>query len=434
MKMLFVKRGKRIDAEAEALEVGRHPGVVALVDVLDGALRTDLVKGARHVTEAGPLTPNEVAGVVASVAATLADLHDRGIVHGGLDASHVLLATDGRPILCSLGRGGEPADDVGALGELAGALLAAGRPEEEPPARRTRLGAGRRPARLGEMLAPSARPALAALIAEATAAEPDRRPTARALVAAVHERVPTARLPRAADRARLVLPPPQTRRAGRPARRHPLPPPARRAGGDASEVPADPVRPGARGPGRASERRRGASVAAALGGGLTLVAAVAGLRLLGGRAGGRPITLPAASAPAGRLHAEAQRDTGGPVGDGTDRGPAAVRVWPPEPPDFRDGVLTVAGARYALGRPGDLVVLGDWGCAGRRTPALLRPSTGQVFAFDTWPDEGRDAVARMVGTVPGGSGLRAMDADGDGCDDMEVTRPGAAPVRLEPAA
>ena len=42
----------------------------------------------------------DVGGVAASVASTLADLHDAGVVHGRLDASHVLVGDGGRPRLC----------------------------------------------------------------------------------------------------------------------------------------------------------------------------------------------------------------------------------------------------------------------------------------------------------------------------------------------
>lgn len=49
----------------------------------------------------------------------------------------------------------------------------------------------------------------------------------------------------------------------------------------------------------------------------------------------------------------------------------------------RDG-----GPAWRLGRPGDQLLLRDWDCDGTVTPGLARPSTGQVFTFDHWPDDG----------------------------------------------
>ncbi|MDP9402075.1 MAG: hypothetical protein M3P85_01805, partial [Actinomycetota bacterium] len=147
--MLFTKRGERVTDEAAALAVARHPGVVELVDAADGTLRTRMVDG-RPVDELAALPAGEVAGLAAAVATTLADLHDLGVVHGGIDATHVLMTADGRPVLCSLGRGGDPADDVAALGRLVSALLDAAPPEARGGVRARRL--GRR--RLGPMLAP----------------------------------------------------------------------------------------------------------------------------------------------------------------------------------------------------------------------------------------------------------------------------------------
>ena len=114
--------------------------------------------------------------------------------------------------------------------------------------------------------------------------------------------------------------------------------------------------------------------------------------------------------------------------------PAATRVWPADPLDFRDGVLTYGGARYALGQPGDALVAGDWRCTGRPTLALLRRGNGDVFAFDGWPDGEQTLTARSVGQVEGATGLRAVDRDGDGCPELEVERAGAVPVRLRVAS
>ena len=51
--------------------------------------------------------------------------------------------------------------------------------------------------------------------------------------------------------------------------------------------------------------------------------------------------------------------------------------------------------RYRLGRPGDVLALARWGCAGRPRPALYRPSEGEVLAYPALP-----AQARSVGAAP----------------------------------
>lgn len=416
MLVLFVKRGELVEAEAAALVAGRHPGVVELVDVSDGALRTTRLEGARSLAEIGPLMPDEIAGVLASVAGTLADLHERGVVHGGLEASHVLVCADGRTVLCSLGRGGEPADDVAALGQLVGDLLATAppdRPAGANGARGSRAGTRsfRGAARLGPMLAPAAAPVLARIASEAALPDPDARPSARSLAAAIHQRVPTARLPVPRRRPLLPLAAPSGKARRRPGRTR------QRAGGPVQAA------------GRRSFHLVGV-VASVVAASLVLVIAVVAIsHLLADRGSG---SRPPARSPAFRAGAQ-PLDAAGPI-DPAPSAPIAVRVWPSEPLHFRDGVLTVDGTRYALGLPGDAVVAGDWGCTGRRTLALLRPATGEVFVFDGWPDAGQETTARPVGHIDGATGVRALDADGDGCDDLEVTRPGAPPVHLEPAA
>lgn len=97
---------------------------------------------------------------------------------------------------------------------------------------------------------------------------------------------------------------------------------------------------------------------------------------------------------------------------------------------FADGVLVTPTGRFSLGRPGDQVAVGDWSCDPEPTPALLRPSTGQVYRFDGWARPGADATAAVVGRVAGGQRIRAADVDGDGCDDVVVDGPtGAVVVR-----
>ncbi|MEA2685622.1 MAG: eukaryotic-like serine/threonine-protein kinase, partial [Actinomycetota bacterium] len=90
---------------------------------------------------------------------------------------------------------------------------------------------------------------------------------------------------------------------------------------------------------------------------------------------------------------------------------------------YADGILEAAGRRWALGRAGDQVAIGDWSCRGTRTVVLLRPSTGEVFRFDGWSADPAVAVAgAAVATVLGGKAVRAADVDRDGCHEVVVER------------
>lgn len=496
---MFTKRGDRVPAEAAALAKARHPGVVELVDSAGDVLRTNMVDG-RALADMGPVPAAEIAGVAAAVASILADLHDLGVVHGGIDASHVLVAGDGRPLLCSLGRGGEPADDVAALGQLVTDLLAGAPPEHRRRSRRRQ--SGRR--RLGPMLAPPVTPALAELAAEAMAAEPAARPTARALAEAVRQRIPAARLPG------ITLPPSPARRASGVLKRaagerariaalsagkvgdqrpcgnsstFPIPDRLHRSGGNNRRIPADSAAkaanlrqhgtgPGSSNPapvhrsgenGGSRRRSRSPAVTAPAGGMaglLAVVSALAGITLGGAwalsRRGHADVTPPAEKrveprarsgghncmpacasadpstpkATHGATPPEPVPATPDPPSAPATTAPMATRVWPVEPLDLRDGVLTYRGSRYALAGPSDSLVAGDWDCTGQPSLALLRRGAGEIFAFDGWPNDHDTLTARPVGHVEGAAELRVVDIDSDGCHELEVQRDAAPPVRM----
>lgn len=125
----------RLAREARMLLALRHPGVVALASVPD----EDPEELVLRAVPGGDLrgrrfSPEEIAGLGAAAATTLADLHDLGAVHHALRPEHVLLDRAGAPVLCSFGRAAfEPhprrradlqAGDVVALIELLCGLFA----------------------------------------------------------------------------------------------------------------------------------------------------------------------------------------------------------------------------------------------------------------------------------------------------------------------
>lgn len=204
-------------AEAGLLAGVRHPHVIHLYDVLplagdDGrpeavVLVTQLAQGgslsqvlARRVL----LSPGELVTVLHPVAAALADLHRRGVVHGDLSTGNVLFRSDGMPLLADLGTArvvGEPglrglgtgghdgmvapevvegfpataASDVYQVGALAWRCLVGA-----PP------GPGFNRPTLAEV-APDLSPVVLDLVARCMAPEPEDRPDADELGGALME-------------------------------------------------------------------------------------------------------------------------------------------------------------------------------------------------------------------------------------------------------
>jgi tRNA A-37 threonylcarbamoyl transferase component Bud32 len=311
----------RLERELTVLEQARHPGVVHLVDAEVGddgpsALVLAAVDGG-PLADAGQLSPRHVAALGAELATTLADLHDIGVIHGGLDPSHVLLDGDGRPVLCSFGRGRSrgdrdgpsPADDVAALAAM-----------------------------LESQLDGSEAVLLRRALARARARRrgPARRPSSRRLAATL---------------------------------------------GTLGALGAMAVQPAGRPP-----NRRGPVVIALVA--IAVAAAVAGWAVTTG-ARSRP------SCP--------------PVDAGC------------RPLAHTAGTVNTPAGRYRVGRPGDQVVLGRWQCAPDARLALLRPATGEVWAFDGWAGLAGTLAARLVTTVPGATGLRVASS-GSGCDRLVVLR------------
>jgi hypothetical protein len=85
---------------------------------------------------------------------------------------------------------------------------------------------------------------------------------------------------------------------------------------------------------------------------------------------------------------------------------------------WADGVLVVDARRYAVGEVGDHVLVDRWGC-GPSSVALLRRSSGEVVAFDRFPDHGDHSIGRVVARFPGSTRLVARRAP-DGCPALAV--------------
>ncbi len=128
---------------------------------------------AAAASAAAEMAPKKLAGVGAMLAMTIADLHDRAIVHRRITSDHVLLDGLGRVVLVGFGDASaspgecETADDVAAIG----AALEAKLPTDLAAIAKVRTSPADR--QVVERLR--------AVLARARDPEPSRRPSARAL-------------------------------------------------------------------------------------------------------------------------------------------------------------------------------------------------------------------------------------------------------------
>jgi hypothetical protein len=83
-----------------------------------------------------------------------------------------------------------------------------------------------------------------------------------------------------------------------------------------------------------------------------------------------------------------------------------------EPVRVAGTTVLVGDRRFEVGRPGDVVVLGDWDCDGGATPAVLRPDTGEVFVFNGWAAAAHPVAVPSSGRVAGAKVLLVEEADG----------------------
>jgi tRNA A-37 threonylcarbamoyl transferase component Bud32 len=110
----------RFLAGARLLAAVRHPGVVAVYDVDEGAraLAMEWIAGgtlrARLATHPEGLSAEEVAVMARHLVAALSFLHERGIVHGDLKPSNLLLRAPGEIVLADFGAAAPAAREPGA--------------------------------------------------------------------------------------------------------------------------------------------------------------------------------------------------------------------------------------------------------------------------------------------------------------------------------
>ncbi len=483
-------RGRLTHEAAVLAAAAPVPGVAELLAHHDAPEEARLVTrwvGPHTLATSGPLPVEQAAGVVAALAGTVAGLHAIGVVHARLTPDHVVLGPGGAPVLCGFGEAGEPgrcapAEDVAALGRLLTDLVASAGVDVEPiPEGYRRFGRRR--------WAGYHRRTLLILADQATADDHTARPTAHGLAEAIATAVPDAVLPPAPPRppspGPAPEPPPAPRPEAVPVRRtHGRAEPARTGDTSRHEVgprphaprpsagtlPPSPPPRAPRRPGHPDRRpATGDRLPRRLHRAVPVLAAVVGMALV--LAGFREVVsepetappavddeaIPPIPAPASPRSADGPATTHPPA---TTR-PPTTRPSTTPPPQTRPPKVTrpaprpgcpavaapaadadgdgcpetivvegdrvvAAGVTYQVGRPGDLVSVGDWDCDGRATPALLRTATGEVFVFDRWATPGHDLTVRPVTVVGRATAVAAQDRDGDGCPELTVRRSGGA--------
>ncbi len=446
----------RLRLEIERLQQAAHPGVVAIVAVADPPACELRTRYAGEPVGAWAGTLASVAGLGAAVATTLADLHGVGIVHGRVDAGHILVGEDGRPRLCGFSHpgGSGPADDVAALADVLNYLLDRTRPSRGgAPLRRWK--------RLGH--AHDQERALRRALQHALDPVPTRRPNARVLADAILAAVPGAELPPATHQTRtepdtlerIWTASEQGTEAERWARAVGSGPPdlplARATTADWGNAPLPPPPPS---PPPPPEHPTPDDL------GLTVERPqLAGRGGLGGRPRATPGPPPAPQSGRRRLVAavvgiaSVVALTGAAATLVTRQGspprdPVVASPWPPDCPHVPgpaadidgdgcpnqltvDGAMVTAGdARWTLGQPGDQVTLGDWDCDGSASAALLRPPTGDVFVFPDWAQPGAAVSVTPIQRVEEAVGIHTEPGDPP-CDRLVVDLASGPPRTIE---
>ena len=433
------------------LHRARHPGVAAHAED-DGR---EPGTGVTHARCDGPrlgateLTIEEIAGVFAVLATTVADLNDLGVQLGVVTGDGVHLGGDGRPVIVDLaaarivdppaGRGKTPNPDVRAVGALLTQTLRRCAPEVFTDPRATGHWPRRQARPLGQHVAALATTADRGAITLRQLADglvhPDAR-LPRPLGAAVPSGRPVSSGGDGPDPAEPIGGPDPAEpiagvdavdglegvaavtagagkaggtwlagihRTGRSTDEHPtqghllsLPPDTRPPRDGRLHVRWRPVL----GPPRVKQAvanrwlRRGAIGALAVAGGVLVTLGIA--------------AIPAPSRPHARV---APARPGAPTGTSVCLARHASGTCT-QPATYAGGVLSTPSGRYAVGRPDDVVAAGRWSCGRVATLATLRPDRGEVWAFPTghpaapwsppasWLEWRKRARSRLERTAP----------------------------------
>ncbi|MGZ4728670.1 MAG: protein kinase domain-containing protein, partial [Acidimicrobiales bacterium] len=362
------------------------------------------------VIRPGPVDRAAAWAMAHQLSGALAALHAAGVIHGDISPGNVLRADEGTWWLADLGdsrrvdapprerrRGtdgfrapevvdGAPADeaaDVFALGGVVATALGMATDDPATPASdgdRTPVDSIDRVVRWAMSADPAERPSAAGLEqALASGGALDRPPPSRVPVGRIATRA--GEVTRDFDLPPVPAPPPPPRRSGEPVR----------------------WRPG---------------IAAISVGATALVALVLLAMVV---AWPRPTPSPARAADRADETVEADREPC--AGSSTEVPAGAVAVagdpegagctvdvlWWPDRAEAERPDPSGARRRFALGQPGDQLLLGDWDGDGRDTPALYSPSTGAVTRFDGWARAGEALPGSVVTTEAPAHGIARVD-------------------------
>lgn len=412
----------RARLEREAAILARLPdrGVARLRSWDADAGRLELEHAGEHTLEtAPPRRIEETTALLGAIATTLSTTHGRGISHGRLEPSHVVLTAEGSPVLVGWADAGvaeirsrpgtspvpagppfDPDGDVAAFGRLAQTLL-----------ERTN-GSSRSGGR--------ARTRVAAVAAAAAHPDTALRPTLVDIV-----RILTAEISGAG-----------TEGPGRPS--------AARPRWSAALPHLERLR------GRSGALSRRHAVLFAVTVVVGAAATTGAVLLLGPRSAtapapgasevGQPLAesstdrIDVDSAPAPTPTTSSNPAAPTPLSCPRDTVEAAAVGLPVACRDqmtVSDRRIEVGGTVVELGDDGDLVALADVACDGRLDAVLLRAGTGEVFVFDGWARRDQPLDGRLLDRVADATAISANE-DG-GCPAIVLTLADGTTTELESA-